>query len=224
MAMDLDGRNATDFRLSMRAALIAIAAALVAGLSGTCAAMSDAELERVITREIAPMADEIGGAAVAVHRDGRTTFFNYGLAERANKRPITLDSLFNVASIRKVFEATLLAQAVNLGELALADRAADYVTECVTEASSLSISRAVSTMHPRISGWFRGKGLESLSWSIAANSIPMTLLVSASCRRSRANRALEEGDILDSDVATPARPVPPDWTPDEAARRKNPRR
>ena len=129
MAMDLDGRNATDFRLSMRAALIAIAAALVAGLSGTCAAMSDAELERVITREIAPMADEIGGAAVAVRRDGRTTFFNYGLAERANKRPITLDSLFNVASIRKVFEATLLAQAVNLGELALADRAADYVTE-----------------------------------------------------------------------------------------------
>lgn len=129
MAMDLDGRKVTDFRLSMRAALIAIAAALVAGLSGTCAAMSDAELERVITREIAPMADEIGGAAVAVRRDGRTTFFNYGLAERANKRPITLDSLFNVASIRKVFEATLLAQAVNLGELALADRAADYVTE-----------------------------------------------------------------------------------------------
>ena len=129
MAMDLDGRNVTDFRLSMRAALIAIAAALVAGLSGTCAAMSDAALERVITREIAPMADEIGGAAVAVRRDGRTTFFNYGLAERANKRPITLDSLFNVASIRKVFEATLLAQAVNLGELALADRAADYVTE-----------------------------------------------------------------------------------------------
>ena len=118
MAMDLDGRNATDFRLSMRAALIAIAAALVAGLSGTCAAMSDAELERVITREIAPMADEIGGAAVAVHRDGRTTFFNYGWAERANKRPITLDSLFNVASIRKVFEATLLAQAVNLGAVA----------------------------------------------------------------------------------------------------------
>jgi hypothetical protein len=36
--MDLDGRNATDFRLSMRAALIAIAVALLAGLSGTCMA------------------------------------------------------------------------------------------------------------------------------------------------------------------------------------------
>jgi 4-carboxymuconolactone decarboxylase len=32
----------------------------------------------------------------------------------------------------------------------------------------------------------------------------MTRLVSASCRRWRANRALEEGDILSSDVATPA--------------------
>src|ERR1700737_5190343 len=85
----------------MRAALIAIAVALLAGLSGTCAAMSDAELERVITREIAPMADGVGGAAVAVRMDGRTTFFNYGWAERANKRPITLDSLFNVASIRR---------------------------------------------------------------------------------------------------------------------------
>ena len=113
----------------MRTALIAMAAALMAGLSGTCAAMSDAELERLITREIAPMVDEVGGAAIAVRMDGRTKFFNYGLAERATKRPVTSDSLFNVASIRKVFEATLLAEAVNAGELALADRVADYVTE-----------------------------------------------------------------------------------------------
>ena len=127
--MDLDDCNAAAFWLSMRTALIAMALALVAGLSGTCAAMSDAELERLITREIAPMVDEVGSAAIAVRMDGRTTFFNYGLAERPNKRPITSDSLFNVASIRKVFEATLLAQAVKLGELALADRAADYVTE-----------------------------------------------------------------------------------------------
>ncbi len=40
-----------------------MAAVLMAGLNGTCAAMSDAELERLITREIAPMVDEVGGAA-----------------------------------------------------------------------------------------------------------------------------------------------------------------
>jgi hypothetical protein len=66
----------------MRTAPIAMAAALMAGLNGTCAAtMSDAELERLITREIAPMVDEVGGAAIAVRMDGRTKFFNYGLAE-----------------------------------------------------------------------------------------------------------------------------------------------
>jgi beta-lactamase class C len=62
------------------------------------------------------MVDEVGGAAIAVRMDGRTKFFNYGLAERANERPVTSDSLFNVASIRKVFEATLLAEAVNVGD------------------------------------------------------------------------------------------------------------
>jgi len=113
----------------MRISLIAMAAALVAVLSGTCAAMSDVELERLIAREIAPMANEAGGAAVAVRMDGRTILFNYGWAERASKRPITSDSLFNIASLRKVFEATLLAEAVRLGELSLSDRAADYVTE-----------------------------------------------------------------------------------------------
>ena len=60
-----------------------MAAALMAGLNGTCAAMSDAELERLITREIAPMVDEVGGAAIVVRMDGRTKFFNYGLAGRS---------------------------------------------------------------------------------------------------------------------------------------------
>src|SRR6516164_4737025 len=109
--------------------ILAMAAMFVTGLSGTCAAMSDTELERLITREIAPMVDDVAGAAIAVRMDGRTTFFNYGMAERVNRRPATSDTLFNIASMRKVFEATLLAEAINLGELALADRVADYIPE-----------------------------------------------------------------------------------------------
>ena len=116
------------FWSSMRT-ILAMAAMFVTGLIGTCAAMSDTELERLITREIAPMVDDVAGAAIAVRMDGRTTFFNYGMVERVNRRPATSDTLFNIASIRKVFEATLLAEAVNLGELALADRVADYVPE-----------------------------------------------------------------------------------------------
>lgn len=113
----------------MRTTLTAMVATLLAGMSGTCAAMSDVALERLVGREIAPMVDDVGGAAVAVRMDGRTILLNYGWADRANKRPVTSDSLFNVASIRKLFEATLLAEAVNLRELSLSDRVADYVTE-----------------------------------------------------------------------------------------------
>jgi beta-lactamase class C len=117
------------FGSSIRTFLIAIAAMFVTGLSGVCATMSDSALERLITREIAPMVDDVAGAAVAVRMDGRTTFVNYGMAERVKKRPVTSDTLFYIASMRKVFEATLLAEAVKLGELALSDRVVDYVPE-----------------------------------------------------------------------------------------------
>ena len=56
-------------------------------------------------------------------------FFNYGLADQAAKRPVTSDSLFNVGSVRKIFEATLVAQGVLRGEIRLDDPVARYVTE-----------------------------------------------------------------------------------------------
>ena len=73
--------------------------------------------------------DGIGGAALAVRIDGRTSFFNYGSADTAQKRPITSDSLFNLASIRKLFEATVVAQAFARGDLAFDDPVSKYVTE-----------------------------------------------------------------------------------------------
>jgi beta-lactamase class C len=89
------------------------------------------DIERLVTRELAPIlaADAPGGVAVAVRISGRTLFFNYGLADLAAKRPITSDSLFNLASLRKLFEVTLLARAVERGELGLDDLVAKHVVE-----------------------------------------------------------------------------------------------
>jgi beta-lactamase class C len=89
------------------------------------------EVERIVGRSVMPMvaANGAGGAAVAVHIGGRTLFINYGLADQADKRPITSDSLFNVGSVRKVFEAALVAQAVQRGELKLDDPVNKYVAE-----------------------------------------------------------------------------------------------
>ncbi len=72
------------------------------------------EVRSVIARDIDPMIaanGTAGGVAVAVRMNGRTLFFNYGFADQADKRPITSDVLFNVGSVRKVFEATLVAEA-----------------------------------------------------------------------------------------------------------------
>ena len=70
--------------------------------------------EEIVARQIHAMvpSDGAGGVAVVLRLGGRTSFFNYGWADRANEKPVTTDSLFNLASLRKVFEATLLARSV----------------------------------------------------------------------------------------------------------------
>jgi len=111
----------------MRFLVVATLTALIAGP----AIGADRHAERIVTRHIASIVppDGSGGVAVALRIEGRSLFFNYGWADRAGKRPITTDTLFNLASLRKVFETTLLAQAVRNGELELDDPVAKYVVE-----------------------------------------------------------------------------------------------
>src|SRR4051812_3349070 len=89
----------------------------------------DAELRDLVTRHVQPLLLPPGGMAVALMIDGRTEFFNFGMADTARKQAMTSDALFNLASVGKVFTSTLLAQAVKRGEVALDDPVAKYVTE-----------------------------------------------------------------------------------------------
>src|SRR5260370_15815004 len=91
----------------------------------------DALIAQLVARELTAILppDRPGGAAVAIRLDGRTLFFNHGFTDVANERPVTSDSLFNLASIRQLFEATLLAQAVGQSTLGLADPGAKYLKE-----------------------------------------------------------------------------------------------
>ena len=86
-------------------------------------------VRRIIRNEILTLlpADGAGGIAIAVLIDGRLLFFDEGFADLAARRPITPDSLFNVASLRKPFEATLLALAVREGKMALGDPVSTYL-------------------------------------------------------------------------------------------------
>jgi beta-lactamase class C len=94
-------------------------------------AQTDRTIEQIVGAAVSPMlpANGAGGVAVALRIDGRTLFFNHGYGDTATKRPVDPDSLFNLASLRKVFEATLLADAVLRGEINLDDPVANYVPE-----------------------------------------------------------------------------------------------
>src|SRR5262252_11168776 len=109
----------------------ALSAALIAASAVVCHAQADSAVEQIVARRIQAVlpADHAAGAAVAVRIEGRTQFFNYGFADLANERRVTADTLFNLGSLRKVFEATLLAQAAEAGALSLDDPIAKYVTE-----------------------------------------------------------------------------------------------
>jgi beta-lactamase class C len=87
------------------------------------------EVQDIVATDLAPEVGNKGGLAVAVYSNGRAQFFDYGFADRATKRSVTPDTLFNIASVRKPFEATLVALGSVRGELRLDDLASTYVPE-----------------------------------------------------------------------------------------------
>src|SRR5438094_761124 len=101
---------------------------LAAGSAGA----QELNVEQIVAQKVQPIlpkTGEGGGVAVAVRMGGKTSFFNYGMASNAQRRPVTADSIFNLGSVGKLFATTLLAQAVKQGELSLDDPVAKYVTE-----------------------------------------------------------------------------------------------
>jgi beta-lactamase class C len=90
-----------------------------------------AQLRDIVAAELAPTVtpDHPGGLAAAVYAGRHIEFFNYGLANEAPRRPVTSDALFNLASLRKTFEATLVALGTRRGELRLEDPVTTYLPE-----------------------------------------------------------------------------------------------
>jgi beta-lactamase class C len=85
----------------------------------------------IVATELAPTVtpEHPGGLAAALYAGRHVEFFNYGFADDATKRPVTPDTLFNLASLRKPFEATLVALGTLRGELHLDDRLPTYLPE-----------------------------------------------------------------------------------------------
>jgi beta-lactamase class C len=115
--------------------LIAIVLLVGAGVNfarGQAGGGADArDVDAIVAQKVQAILSEngAGGVAVAVRIDDKTAFFNFGNADRAERRPVTTDSIFNLASVGKLFATTLLAQAVKQGEMSLDDPVDKYITE-----------------------------------------------------------------------------------------------
>lgn len=97
----------------------------------TQAATAPAELDNQLREAVAPVMQRynIAGMAIAITRNGHPTFFNYGVASRETRQPVSRDTLFELGSISKTFTATLATYAQATGKLALSDHPGQYLPQ-----------------------------------------------------------------------------------------------
>src|SRR5258708_21995091 len=81
--------------------------ALVTATISPARAESDADIEQLVRRHVQPALIAAGGMAIALNVDGRTLFFNYGMADAARKQPDTPHSLVKPPPRRQAGNATL---------------------------------------------------------------------------------------------------------------------
>jgi CubicO group peptidase (beta-lactamase class C family) len=87
------------------------------------------KLESIVDRAVQPVMlnYSIAGMAVGLTITGKQYLFNYGVASRATRKPVTDDTLFELGSITKTFTATLASYAQRTGSLSLADKTSKYL-------------------------------------------------------------------------------------------------
>lgn len=67
-----------------------------------------------------------GMAAVIVH-EGKSQIYTLGWADRENRRPVDAHTIFNLASVTKVFVTTAVASEILQGRMRLEEPAKDYI-------------------------------------------------------------------------------------------------
>lgn len=99
-------------------------------LSGTVQAANSSDLlKNEVDKQAKLLMEEhnIPGMAFGVIIDGKSHFYNYGLADKKNNKPVSEKTIFEVGSISKTFAATLGSYSELKGTLSFDDTADKYI-------------------------------------------------------------------------------------------------
>jgi beta-lactamase class C len=113
----------------LRAAIVLVSAGMLPLAS--LAADDATRIRAVVDATILPLmsAHNVPGMAVAVTVGGKPYTFNYGLASKESKTPVTDATLFEMGSVSKVLTATLATTALVTGKLALSDHPGAFMAQ-----------------------------------------------------------------------------------------------
>jgi beta-lactamase class C len=86
-------------------------------------------IEKVVAHAIRPVMERysVPGIAVGIVVKGQSYIYDYGVASKATRRPVTSNTLFEIGSVSKTFTATLASYAQVSGKLSLSDMASKYL-------------------------------------------------------------------------------------------------
>jgi beta-lactamase class C len=95
------------------------------------AAPDAAAIRNAVDKAIKPLMaqHDVPGMAVAVTVDGKATFFSYGLASKEQHVPVNENTLFELGSVSKTFNATLGCYARVQGKLSFDDHPGAYMPQ-----------------------------------------------------------------------------------------------
>lgn len=89
----------------------------------------ETEIKDLVDTAVRPIMEKYGvpGLAVGVVVEGNSYLFNYGIASRQTKMPVTGDTIFEIGSISKTFVATQASWAQVNGQISLSDKTSKYL-------------------------------------------------------------------------------------------------
>ncbi|MFV3415251.1 class C beta-lactamase [Pseudomonas nitroreducens] len=104
-----------------------LTALLFAGLAQAAPPDFDAKVNKLAKQVMREQ--NIAGLAIGVTDHGEQRFYNFGVASKESKQPVSSDTLFEIGSVSKTFTATLAGFAQAAGRLKLQDSPTRYLKE-----------------------------------------------------------------------------------------------